>query len=216
MEYNKPNSHKSKELAKEQAPNTQKKNIGKVIDGQAKIAKKGEFQKAVDAFLPEEGISGIKDHIIMDVVIPTIKKIISDTVETLLYGATGMAPRNGSNSNKTKTSYGSYYSRKEEEERYSGRPVGSSRLGAAYSYEEIVLETRGQALSVIACMEEIIDTYECVSVADLYEMVDLTGNYTDNNYGWLDLRGAQVIQLRRGGYALKLPKPVKLPSTVVG
>lgn len=82
--------------------------------------------------------------------------------------------------------------------------------------KRFVLETRGQALSVISCMEEVIDTYECVSVADLYEMVDLTGNYTDNNYGWLDLRGAQVIQLRRGGYALKLPKPVKLPSTVIG
>ena len=204
MEYNKPNSHKSKQVIKQSdAP---KKNIGKVIDGTAKVAKKGEFQKAVDAFLPEEGLNGIKDHIIMDVVIPTIKKIISDTVETILYG-TG--------AHKQTTSYSGYYNRKEEEERYS-RPIGSSRLNASYSYEEIVLETRGQALSVIACMEEVIDTYECVSVADLYEMVDLTGNYTDNNYGWLDLRGAQVIQLRRGGYALKLPKPVKLPSTVIG
>lgn len=207
MEYNKPNSHKSKQVVKQSdAP---KKNIGKVIDGTAKVAKKGEFQKAVDAFLPEEGLTGIKDHVIMDVVIPTIKKIISDTVETILYGATGTG------AHKQTTSYSGYYNRKEEEERYS-RPIGSSRLNASYSYEEIVLETRGQALSVIACMEEVIDTYECVSVADLYEMVDLTGNYTDNNYGWLDLRGAQVIQLRRGGYALKLPKPVKLPSTVIG
>ena len=213
MDYNKPNSHKSKQVANSEEP--AKKNIGKVIDGTAKVAKKGEFQKAVDAFLPEEGLNGIKDHIVMDVVIPTIKKIISDTVETILYGATGIAPRNGTGAHKPKTSYSGYYNRKEEEERYS-RLIGSSRLNASYSYEEIVLETRGQALSVIACMEEVIDTYECVSVADLYEMVDLTGNYTDNNYGWLDLRGAQVIQLRRGGYALKLPKPVKLPSTVIG
>ena len=213
MDYNKPNSHKSKQVANCEEP--AKKNIGKVIDGTAKVAKKGEFQKAVDAFLPEEGLNGIKDHIVMDVVIPTIKKIISDTVETILYGATGIAPRNWTGAHKQKTSYSGYYNRKEEEERYS-RPIGSSRLNASYSYEEIVLETRGQALSLISCMEEIIDTYECVSVADLYEMVDLTGNYTDNNYGWLDLRGAQVIQLRRGGYALKLPKPVKLPSTVIG
>lgn len=211
MEYNKPNSHKSKQLEKQADP--PKKNIGKVIEGNAKIAKKGELQKVVDAFLPEEGLNGIKDHIIMDVVIPTIKKIISDTVETILYGATGIAPRNGNN--KPKTSYSGYYNRREEEERYS-RPVGSSRMVNTYSHEDIILETRGQALSVIACMEEIIDQYECVSIADLYEMVDLTGNYTDNNYGWLDLQGAQVIQLRRGGYALKLPKPIKLPSTVIG
>lgn len=211
MEYNKPNSHKSKQLEKQCDP--PKKNIGKVIDGNAKVAKKGELQKVIDAFLPEDGLVGIKDHIIMDVVVPTIKKIISDTVETFLYGATGVAPRNGNG--KSKTSYGAYYNRKEEEERYA-RPVGSSRMVNTYSHEDIILETRGQALSVIACMEEIIDQYECVSIADLYEMVDLTGNYTDNNYGWLDLQGAQVIQLRRGGYALKLPKPIKLPSTVIG
>lgn len=207
MEYNKPNSHKSKQLESQETPT---KNIGKVIDGNAKIAKKGEFQKAVDAFLPEEGLNGIKDHIIMDVVIPTIKKIISDTVETLLYGATGLAPRN-SGSNKNKTSYSGYYNRKEEEERYL-RPGASSRISTNHSYEEIVLETRGQALQVIACMEEIIDQYECVTVADLYEMVELTGNYTDNNYGWMDLRDAQAIQLRRGGYTLKLPRPIKLPT----
>lgn len=211
MEYNKPNSHKSKELEKKETQS--KKNITKVIEGKATVAKKGEFQKMVDAFLPEEGLAGIKDHILMDVVIPTIKKIISDTVETVLYGATGIAPRNGNG--KSKTSYGAYYNRKEEEERYA-RPVGSSRMVSAYSYEDIILETRGQALNVIACMEEIIDQYECVSIADLYEMVDLTGNYTDNNYGWLDIQGAQVIQLRRGGYALKLPRPIKLPSTVIG
>jgi len=214
MDYTKSNSHKSKAVAKENAE-PKKKNIGKVIEGQAKIGKKSELQKMADAFLPEEGLSGIKDHIIMDVVVPTIKKIISDTVETILYGATGMTPRNGSNSNKSKTSYGSYYARKEEEERYA-RPVGSSRMNATYSYEEIILETRGQALNVIACMEDIIETYECVSIADLYEMVDLTGNYTDNNYGWLDLRGARVEQLRRGGYALRLPKPIKLPMAVIG
>jgi len=206
MEYNKPNSHKSKQLERQEPP---KKNIGKVIDGNAKIAKKGEFQKAVDAFLPEEGLNGIKDHIVMDVVIPTIKKIISDTVETLLYGATGLTPRNGPT--KTKTSYGGYYNRKEEEERYS-RPGAPSRISTNHSYEEIVLETRGQALQVIACMEEIIDQYECVTVADLYEMVELTGNYTDNNYGWMDLRDATAIQLRRGGYTLKLPRPIKLPT----
>lgn len=211
MEYNKPNSHKSKELEKKETQS--KKNITKVIEGKATVAKKGEFQKMVDAFLPEEGLAGIKDHILMDVVIPTIKKIISDTVETVLYGATGIAPRN--NSNKLKTSYSGYYNRREEEERY-GRPITSSRTTNTYSYEDIILETRGQALNVIACMEEIIDQYECVSIADLYEMVDLTGNYTDNNYGWLDIQGAQVIQLRRGGYALKLPRPIKLPSTVIG
>ena len=54
-------------------------------------------------------------------------------------------------------------------------------------------------------MDELIDRYEVVSVADLYELVGITGNYTDNKYGWTNIRNAEVVRVR-DGYVLKLPK----------
>jgi hypothetical protein len=48
-----------------------------------------------------------------------------------------------------------------------------------------------------------------VSVADLYDLVGVTGNYTDNKYGWTDIRSASVIRVR-DGYMLKLPKALPL------
>ena len=59
-------------------------------------------------------------------------------------------------------------------------------------------------------MDEIIDMYGRVSVADLYDLVGITGNYTDNNYGWTNLASAEPIRVR-DGYVIKLPKamPIK-------
>ena len=54
-------------------------------------------------------------------------------------------------------------------------------------------------------MGELIDVYGQVTVADLYDLVGVTGNYTDNKYGWTNIRNAETIRVR-DGYMLKLPK----------
>ena len=58
-------------------------------------------------------------------------------------------------------------------------------------------------------MNELIDTYGMVSVADFYDLVGLQCNYTDNKYGWTDIRNASVVRVRDNdgnGYLIKLPK----------
>ena len=44
-----------------------------------------------------------------------------------------------------------------------------------------------------------------VSVADLNDIIGVTGSYTDNKYGWYDLSSAQITR-DKSGYALKLPR----------
>ena len=58
-------------------------------------------------------------------------------------------------------------------------------------------------------MDEMIDTYGAVSVADFYEMVGITGEYTDNNYGWTDLRSAYVSRTR-DGFIIRFPPSIAL------
>ena len=60
-------------------------------------------------------------------------------------------------------------------------------------------------------MDELIDQYGMVSVGDLYDLVGVTGQYTDNNYGWTDLRTASVVRTR-DGYMIKLPRALALPK----
>ena len=54
-------------------------------------------------------------------------------------------------------------------------------------------------------MDELLETYDIVSVADLYDLVGKTCNYTDNKYGWTNLRNAEPVRVR-DGWLLKLPK----------
>ena len=93
------NSHKSKEDAK------RPEKFSKVISGKATIRKKNDVQKLAESFFPED-ISSVKDYILSDVIIPSLKKGIVDVITMLLYGETSQAKSSGIAS---KISYRSYY-----------------------------------------------------------------------------------------------------------
>ena len=90
------------------------------------------------------------------------------------------------------------------------RDYGSSRNNSSiYSYDDIVLESRGEADAVLSRMDEIMEEYDIVRVADLYDLVGITGDYTDNKYGWTNIRDAKVVRVR-DGYKIQLPRAMPL------
>ena len=176
------------------------KKIQKVVSGEVRTKKKSGAAKFKDAFI-EDDARNVGDYILMDVLVPAAKKAISDVVqdgiEILLYGETSARKK----STGSRISYNNYYSqptRPRERERYDTK---------SYSYDDIVLESRADAEEVLNNMFDLIERYEMVSVADLYELVDISCKYTDNNYGWTDLSNATVSRVR-DGYLLKLPRAV--------
>lgn len=198
MEEYKSNSHASKEKEK----NGEEKKVEKIISGNARAKKKSEFSKFADVFVSEDA-GNVKSYILMEVLVPAVKKAISDIVtngiDMLLYGETGVHKRNGTSS---KVSYRSYYDRRDHN-------TSSSRTRNGYSYDDIILDNRGEAEEVLSRMDEIVATYGTVSVADLYDLVGITGAYTDNKYGWTDIRSASVVRVR-DGYMIKLPRALPL------
>ena len=197
MEEYSSNSHKSK------AAEIPEKKVEKAITGVAKKKQKGGVQKLTDVFLTED-ISSVKNYILMDVVIPAVKKGISDIVtngiDMLLYGENGSSKKQ---STASKVSYRSYY----ESGKERNSQIQHTRLG--YNYDDIVLDNRGEAEDVLTRMDELISTYGMVSVADLYDLVGITCNYTDNKYGWTDVRSASIVRIREG-YLIKMPKAMPL------
>lgn len=195
MEDYKPNSHRSKE-----APATNEKKVEKVVRGAVKTRKKNGLEKAKCAIFSEDA-ANIKSYVVMDVLIPAFKKAISDVVtngiEILLYGESGRTRRNSPSGS---ISYRNFYDRRDDGPRRLNAPVRNG-----YDLNDIVLETRGEAEDVLARMDELVEQYGVVSVADLYDLVGITGNYTDNKYGWTNIRNAEPIRVR-DGYLLKLPK----------
>lgn len=196
----KPNSNKYKQeqLNKEERPK-----INKVVSGTVKRSK-NSGSKLADVFISED-VSNVKNYILMDVIVPAVKKAISDVItngiDMLLYGSNGRT--NANRSTASTISYNRYYGR-DDHPRISD-PVQTSR----YSYDTITLTTRGEAEEVLARMDEIIDTYKMVRVADFYDLVGVTGNYTDNKYGWTNIRNAEVVRVR-DGYRIKLPRALPI------
>lgn len=191
----KSNSHRSKEG---QTSEVKEKKVEQVA--KAKTKKKSDVKKFADVFVAED-VTSVKDYILMEVLLPAAKKAISDIVtngiDMLLYGE----PRSKSKGRESKTSYTKYYSDRDRDYERPGRSRG--RYG--YDYDDIILDTRREAEEVLDRMDDLIDSYGMVSVADLYDLVGISGNYTDNKYGWTNLRNAD-IQRVRDGYLLKLPK----------
>lgn len=199
MEEYKPNSHKSKEESK-----MPEKKIEKVISGSAKPRKKSEIQKFADVFIQEDA-QKVKSYILMDVLVPSLKKAISDIVtngvDMILYGETGRTKKSGTAS---KVSYRNYYDKRDDR-----RDYGTGRTRTGYDYDDVILDNRGEAEEVLSRMDELIATYGLISVADFYDLVGITGSYTDNKYGWTDIRNASVARVR-DGYIIKLPRALPL------
>ena len=194
------NSDKSRE--KQINKPVPEKKIEKVVQGEVRSKKKSGLQKIADAFVPDD-VANVKSYIIEDIVVPAAKEILLDSVKAIL----GI---NGKNGNKqtpaSRVSYRQYYNN-DSRRNYSS---GGNRSRNSYDFDDIIIDNRGEAEEVLDRMEEIIATYGLVSVADFYELVGVPSNYTDNNYGWSNLRNAYVDRLRDGGYIIKLPRAFQL------
>lgn len=195
MDY-KSNSNKSKQEQKQS-----EKRVEKIISGSAKAKKKSEVKKLTDVFISED-IHNVKTYIWLDIIVPIVKKAISETVDVILYGETGHSKKK---SPASRVSYRSYYEDRDDNRR---RDYGSIRR-SNYDYNDIVLENRGDAEEVLIKLDELIDVYGSASIADLYDMVGMSGSYTDNRYGW-DKPGVGSVVRVRDGWLLKLPKVIIL------
>lgn len=201
MDDFKPNSHKFREGQSKDLP----KKVDKVVTGEVTTRKKSVIRRFVES-LVAGGAESVRDYILDEVIIPKARDTAYDILEKLCNGVKDGAhdilygKRSHSSSSGTYVNYGSYY--EERRERSNERPVYRR---AGYSYDDIILATRGDAENILREMRRLISKYGVVSVSDLYDMLGVLGNFTDNDYGWSDLSGAVAVRVRQG-YLLKLPK----------
>lgn len=207
MEDYRPNSNRFKEskrneISKNDVP---QKKVEKVITGTARVKKKSKIDGFMSNFISEDAKS-VKSYVFGEVLIPAIKKAISDIVtdgiDIILYGESRKGSRR---SNAGNVSYRSYYDDR--------RPRMNERQALTTPgcfCDEIILDRRGDAEDVLARLDEIMDTYGLVRVSDLYELVGMSCDFTYNNYGWTNIVNATIQRTRDGGYAIKMPRAIPI------
>ena len=198
------NSHISKEEKKED------KKIEKVVSGNV-IQKKKSFGKKMAGVFLEDDTKSVWQYLLYDVLIPAAKSTISDMVssgvEMLLFGSTRGRPNKRNNDKTTGSLYYLNYSSCYDK---PTRPNNINNLNRArMDFNDIILESRGEAEDVLTHLFDLVDRYGVASVADLYELVGIAGNFTDNKYGWTNLSSASVTRVR-DGYLVNLPKPTPI------
>ena len=91
MQDYKPNSHRFREEQKSLAP-VEKKKVEKVVKVSVKTKKKGSISKLYDVLISEDA-NNVKSYILLDVLVPTVKKaivdIVTDAVNMIFLGGTG-------------------------------------------------------------------------------------------------------------------------------
>lgn len=194
------NSNKSKEVAASGLRPPEKK-IERVVQSDVKVKKKGFLSKMREALISDDSAS-VKSYIFNDVLIPSFKRAVSDIItngiDIILYGEA----RHSNKSSNSRVSYTKYYD-SSRDERYS------SPRRSDYSYNDIVVPTRAEAERVLDVLDDTIAQYGVASVADFYDTVGVTGQYTDNNFGWKSIAGAQVRGVR-DGWQIYLPRPIQI------
>lgn len=180
------------------------KQIKTVVNKPGHTKKKSEMRKAADSFIAEDA-GNVGSYLLKEVLIPSAKKLIADitknAVDMFLWGGT-------ENTRKRTSSYVSY--RDYHDDRYRDDRKSSYRSGSALEYEEVVLDTLGEAQLVLDSLKDAIHRYQVVSIAELYEFAGIPNdNYTLNNYGWTSVRSAQIKRIR-DGYLLVMPKAMPI------
>lgn len=197
------NSHKKTEIKPERTQ------VEKVISGTAVARPKGLGSKIAESFIQDD-TKTVGQYILFDVIIPTTQRLIIDMgnefLSRLFMGTGGSRIRRDSFGRSTggTTGYNKMYSGSSG--RGDERPM-SNRARATHDFDEIEIETRPEAEDVLATMGDRLDQYGMVTLTDLYDMVGISGSFADDKWGWVDLRGSEVVRNRNGRYVLSLPKP---------
>ena len=193
------NSHKSKEVKKEET-----REVKKVVVGKVKQRKKPLSRRFWDTFVGED-VDNVASYIIHDVLVPAAKSTVIDMVQGGIEMLLGVEKKGSRMVRDRGRSYVSYDGISRNRDRRDDRREISRRDRARHNFDDIVLDSRGEAEEVISHLVDLIIDYEQATVADLYDLVGITSEYTDKNWGWTDLSSASVSRVR-DGYLLNLPK----------
>lgn len=190
------NSNKSKQPQ-------EKKQIQKVVTGSVVQKKPGLGRRISETFRGED-MNSVGSYILFEVLLPAAKTMISDAVsqgiDRALFGESRNRAANGSSVYKPGyTSYDKVAKQSTQQNR-----TLSKQARASHQFDMIAFFDRVDAQRVLDSMRACLEQFEVVSVMDFYDLVGVTPDFTDEKWGWTDLRSAE-IRRGRDGFHILLP-----------
>lgn len=201
------NSHKQREIQKQEAAVEERPTLEKIVEGKVVQRKQPWYRRWAGTLIADDA-SSVREWVMTEVVIPSIRNFIADTIkgstDRIFYG--GPRARGVGRIGER----GSLRTRYDLMSDPGERPRQLSREDRArHHFDAVVLSSHQEGVEVIEALIEQIAKYRSASVADLYDLLGVTGSYADRRWGWTDLRNADVRPVR-DGFLLDLPQPISL------
>lgn len=200
--------------------------IKPILSEAPKKRKKGLMERLVVGFLGPDGLPGIGAYLNEEIILPSLKNILVDSVVSginmAVFGERGASSGFGRPTQST----GNYGYKPERDystrtSRYTSRQPAPTRRDVSrvepirasrYGVDDYPIPSRQDANYVLTALTEHADKYDAVSVADYYDMITVPSVHTDHNYGWTfdNILKATVAPIRGGGgYSINFP-PVEV------
>ena len=172
----------------------------KKLDRVTSASRKDNTGSRVARFFKDD-IQSVGQYIFADVLLPAVKDLVVDMVrqgiERAVYGESSPHTRGPRGySSRGYTSYNVISSGRRNDDGPGYRREISARQRSSHNFSDIIIPTRSEALDVLDGLDAQIRQFGVVSVADLYDLVGITSEFTDESWGWDNLRGATVYRRR--------------------
>lgn len=162
----------------------------------------------------EEDLGTVKEKIFSNVLVPSIKDtiytIVCSTAGLIFFGDSGLRSKGYKSSflqtnGNRQISYSSYYAS-------AVQPEKKLAPNMMTGYVEPMFDSYEDAKECLNSLSEIMDSYEQVTIADLYNHATVRKNgYRNekvyNKWGWKNLANARPTVLPNQMYTLNLPAP---------
>lgn len=211
------NSKRAKQASSEPIED---KKIERITSAEVVIRKRGPWRTFRDLII-EADMGSVGRYLWIDFLIPTLKMMIVGTAEQginrMVYGeprSAGFRPRMnpssslGLGANRPGVSNYVPYEALSRQQHQAQLGPGPKVITDDRGY---IISSRTEAEEVLDTLAMVIDKYEVVTVADLHEMLGLSSTMIDHRWGWIDVREAQIRQIR-DGWVLELPQPEEIPT----
>lgn len=201
------NSQKSKDGGPGKASPIDAPEVQKVVTGEVITRKKPTGKKLKELFINAD-VKSVILYVCTDVLVPAAKNMIVDAgtkgLERMFNADPNQYRRHLGNVGQSRITYNAPVNRDSMTNRMLSPVSQTLPRQARQQPDEIILSDRAQCEAVLEQMDAILETYRAVSVLDMKSLLGLATTPVENKWGWTNLSGARVIQIREG-YLLDLP-----------
>lgn len=147
-------------------------------------------QKLKEAMFSEDiGKGSVTEYVFFKILIPSVKRILSDMANTAINMALGLDPKTRTIQTNTHTANASVYRDRNYNRQYSKSEYGRREAISEIEWDEVT------AKDIYNQIQDVLDSYPSCSIADVYSIMDLGSRIrtTDKNWGWTSMAGIEAV-----------------------